>query len=355
MVVLALLTACGAPDVLDDGLRVARGGDLVVADVEVSVRDSVAGDVMVAGGAVLFTGVVGGDVLTVGGDQRLAGSAEGSVRAAGAQVRLDTEVGRNLTIAAGRVLVGRGARVTGNAYLVGGAIRLDGAVGQLVRIAGSDVVINGHVAGDVLVEARRLTLGPAAVIDGDLRYRLSRGEDMVVEAGARVEGQVLPLGRRPGAWIRWALRGLRILGFLIAGVIVVGLLPGLSLAAERRIRVRPFASFGGGLLVLLLVPVLLALLAITIIGVPLAVYLALVYLAPIVVALWLGRLLLSASAYPERGELVVAFLVGGVILGLLGLIPYAGLVLRGLTTILGAGAFAVALWEGAVEVESRRA
>jgi cytoskeletal protein CcmA (bactofilin family) len=356
----SLLVGCRPPGTIEEGLSVRRGGDLVAADLEVVVRDSIPGDVMVAGGTTRFTGTAGGDLLAAGGSHRLAGSTAGSVRAAGADVRLDTEVGRNITLAGGTVVVGRGARVGGNAYLTGGRVRLEGSVDRLVRIAGADVVVDGPVAGDVLVEAGRLRLGPAAAVEGDLRYRLSRGEELVLDLGSRVEGEVVALGRRPGGWVPWAFRVLRVLAFLLAGVVMVALLPGLTLASEQRVRARPLASFGLGIGVLLLVPILLFLLAIIIIGLSLALvgaalYAVTVYLAPVVVALWLGRLLLRGSSYPERGELVLAFLAGGILVGVLGVLPYVGIPVTLLATVLGLGAFGVALWEGALRAETTRA
>jgi hypothetical protein len=86
-----------------------------------------------------------------------------------------------------------------------------------------------------------------------------------------------------------------------------------------------------------------------------ALYGASVYLAPILVGVWLGLVLRSrSSAYAGRGELVGAFLLGGLILGLLGLIPYAGWAIHLLVAVLGLGAMIVALWEGAVETRLAR-
>ncbi len=349
------VTACRPPVAVDDGVRVHRGGDLVIANVQVMVRDSVAGDVMVAGSAVTFAGEAGGDVLSAGGNQRLGGTAMGSLRAAGGQVRVDMDVGRNATLAGGLVVLGPDSRVAGNAYLVGGSVLVRGSVDQLVRIGARDAVIDGTVAGDVLVESGTLRLGPGAAIEGDLRYRLGRGEELVLEEGAHVGGEILPLSTRPGAWARWALRVVRVLGFLLAGLVVVLLLPRLTLAAERRLGTRPLASLGLGIGLLVLVPLLLVVLAVTIVGLPLAgVVLAMAgvaaYLAPLIPALWLGRVLLSGSSRPERGELAMAFLAGGVILALLALVPYAGPVVRIIGTMIGLGALVIALWEGAVEV-----
>lgn len=353
--------ACDAPEPVDTGVAVLRGGDMVAARRDVVVRDSIEGDLMAAGANVRFSGTVGGDILAAGGTHVLGGAAAGSVRAAGGYVLLGTAADRNVTVVGGTVVVHRRAQVGGNAYLAGRTVRVEGQVGQLVRIVGATVVLNGPIAGDVLVEARRLELGPEAVIEGDLRYRLGRGQEATVHPGARVDGAVLTLPARRVGWVPWALRLYWVAAFLLAGAVVVALFPVLTLAGEVRVRARPLASLVLGIALLLVVPLLLAALAITVVGLPLALvglalYAVSVYLAPVVVGVWLGRVLRSRpSSYPDRGELIGSFLLGGVIVGLIGLVPYVGVAILLLATILGLGAMAVALWEGAVRTDARRA
>jgi hypothetical protein len=367
MLALAVLAAgggvilsCRAPGPIDEGVAVFRGGDLVAVHREMVVRDTVSGDVMAVGSEIRFTGAAGGDLLTAGRTHILAGATAGSVRAAGAHVLLGTAVERNVTVAGRTVVVDRRSRIRGNAYLAGGTIRMEGRVGRLLRMMGGTVVLNGTVGGDVLVEAWRLELGPDAVIEGDLRYRLGRGQEAVVHPRARVEGNVIGLPGHHTRWIPWALRLFWLVGFLFAGIVVVALLPGLTRAGELRIRVRPLISFLVGLAMLVVAPLLIVALAITVIGLPVALvaaalYAVSVYLAPILVGVWLGLVLRSrSSAYAGRGELVGAFLLGGLILGLLGLIPYAGWAIHLLVAVLGLGAMIVALWEGAVETRPAR-
>lgn len=353
--------ACRAPDPIDEGVAVFRGGDLVAVHRDMTVRDTVSGDVMAAGAEIRFTGAAGGDLLTAGRTHVLAGAVAGSVRAAGSYILLGTAVERNVTLAGGTVVVDRRSGIRGNAYLMGRTVRLEGSVGRLARIVGGDIVLNGTVRGDVLVEARRLELGPDAVIEGDLRYRLARGEDAVVHPRASVVGSVIAFPAHQTRWIPWGLRLFWLLGFLFAGIVVIALLPGLTRSGELRIRARPVTSFLVGFLMLLVAPLFIAAVAITVIGVPLALvgaalYAVSIYLAPILVGVWLGLLLRSRSSeYTGRGGLIGAFLLGGLILGLLGFIPYAGWAIWLLVATFGLGALVVALWQGAVRTEGRPA
>lgn len=358
-VVAAIVTgalACGSPVTDPEGVSARRGGDLVATGSEVLARDSVPGDVLAAGGDVRFNGHAGGDVLAAGGNVVISGLVRGSVRAAAGNLEIHSDVGRNVTLAGGNVVLERGGAVAGNAYLAGGAIRVAGTVHQLVRAAGRNVVLDGTIEGDVHVESDDLRVGPAAVIRGDLRYRLDRDGTAEIDPAAVIEGELIELEPRRPHWLIAGLRWLRIAAFLFAGVVVVALMPRAAATAAATLRRRPAASFGFGLLWFLILPVALLTVAATLIGVPIAlvgaaIHLSLAYLAPVVVALWIGALVLRQGG-SDRGALVLAFLLGGVILALIGLIPYAGWAVRLLATVFGLGALAVMAWDGSYRTDS---
>ncbi|MEJ2679765.1 MAG: polymer-forming cytoskeletal protein, partial [Gemmatimonadota bacterium] len=221
-------------------------------------------------------------------------------------------------------------------------------VDHLVRAAGREVMLNGRVGGDVHVECERLRVGPQAVIEGDLRYRLAKGGTADIDPGARITGQVIALEPKASNWFGRVLRFLLMLGFLVAGLAAVVALPGATATAEARMRARPAAAFGLGLAWLIHVPIAIAVVCITVIGVPLgfivlALYLVSVYLAGVVVALWIGRLFLRRRADRDRTGLALAFLVGGIVLLVLGLIPWLGTIIRIVASVFGLGGMALVM------------
>lgn len=348
MVVFGLATAAGCGDGGsrgEEGQRMRWGGDLLGSGGELSVPDSVTGDVIVAGGEIAFSGVAGGDYLGAGGRQELGGRIAGDVRAAGGELALTGEVGRNVTAAGGQVEIGDGAVIRGNVYLAGQALHVAGAVDGSLRAAGQTVVLDGTIAGSVDVRGGSLRVGPRARIAGDLTYRVP-AEDVVIDPGAQIAGRVI--GRTPGRRPPVGLfRALWMIGFLVAGMAVVALFPGAADAAEASLRARPAASLGFGLLWVVVVPIGAAVLALTAVGLPLALiigalYLISVYLGRAVLAVWLGRLLLRGSERPGRGGLVLAFFLGAVVLLLLGIVPVLGGLLGVVATLLGLGALVLA-------------
>lgn len=351
---LVLLAGCqpAAFETIDQAVHVRRGGDIVAAGRLVVVDDSVPGDVMAAAGDIRFGGDAGGDFLGGAGNLQLAGRLGGSLRAGGGNVEIATDVERNATVAGGQVVLEPAGHIHGNGYFAGGTIRLEGAVDQLVRADGRDVTLNGPIGGDVHVECESLRVGPNASINGDLRYRLAKGGRADIDPGARITGQVIALQPKATNRISDVVRFLLMLGFLAAGLVAVAVLPGAAATAEARLRIRPGAAFGLGLAWLFLVPVAIAVVCITVIGIPLgligiALYLVSVYLARVVVGVWIGRLLLRRRNGRGRGDLALAFLVGGIALLLLGLIPWIGTAITIVACIFGLGAVALTLGRGA--------
>ncbi|MEJ2187169.1 MAG: polymer-forming cytoskeletal protein [Gemmatimonadota bacterium] len=351
--IVLLVAACqpAAFEAVDQAVHVRRGGDVIAVGQMVVVNDSVPGDVMAAAGDIRFDGTAGGDLLGAAANLNLAGRLAGSLRVAGGNVRVATDVGRNVTAAGGQVILEPAGHVRGNGYLTGGTIQLDGTVDHLVRAAGRDVVLNGLVGGDVHVESEHLRVGPDAVINGDLRYRLARGGTADIDPGSRVTGRIIALPPETGGWAGGVVRFLLMLGFLVAGLATVVVLPGAAATAEVRLRTRPGAAFGLGLAWLVLVPIAIVMVCITVIGVPLglvaaALYLISVYLARAVVAVWIGRLILRRGSEHDRTGLALAFLTGGIVLLVLGLIPWVGKIITILTCIFGLGAMALTMARG---------
>ncbi len=337
-IVAASLVGCigGGPE-----RRLVKNGEdlIVLGSTMIYPADSIAGDVIVAGGEFTFTGSAGGDYLGAGGRQTIGGRIHGSIRAAGGEVHAMGAADRNATIAGGNVTLDSTGVVAGNTYIVGGNIAINGAVRGSLMASGGKVVVNGPVGRDVDVSAGELHLGPHAQIAGNLRYRVPK-DKVTIDRAARVSGTTtaLPVSKRPG------VRGiLWVLGFFLAGVVVVALFPGFTSDAADILPLRPVRSALVGLGWAVLVPCAIVIATITVIGLPLAIITAALYMVVLVLsdvpfALWLGRLLLGARAGIGRQGALLNFFVGGIVLLVLGLVPVVGKFVMIIASILGFGA-----------------
>lgn len=349
----AFLSACGEENATGgESLLLRPNGDLLAAGGAVQLSESVTGDAMLVGGSVEYSGDVGGSYLGAGGQQEIRGTMAGSGRVVGGTILFGASVGRNVTLAGGSVELLQGAVVDRNAYLAGNLVRVGGTVHGDLYAGASEVVLDGTIDGDVRVEADQLVIGPSARIRGDLRYRVGM-QPASIDSGATIGGDVEVLPPRdeigPGAVTTYVLR---VVAFILFGGVMVALFPDGALRTVKAVRLRPVAALGLGLLWAIAVPIIALVTAVTVVGVPLAltlaaIYAASIYLAPAVPAMWLGDLLISTRDDSGNPNRLKAFLLGGPLVGIAILLPWAGLVLRLVAGLLGLGAMAMVLGDHA--------
>lgn len=315
------------------------GEDVLVSGSMASVTDSVPGDAILAGREVLFSGAAGGDYLGAGGVQAIGGRIHGSIRAAGGDIHVTAAADRNATIAGGNVTLDSIAVIGRNAYFIGGALQVNGTVRGGLLASGGTVTLNGVVGRDVEISGGELLVGPHAQIAGNLRYRVPAGK-VHIDAAARISGTVtaLPVSKGRGVWY-W----LWMLGFLVAGAVAVALSPRFMAEAAEILPQRPFRAALVGLGWAILVPFAIVLAGITIIGLPLALLTAALYLVVLSLCsvpfdIWLGQRILGARAGTGRQGALLNFLVGGFLLFVVGIIPVLGPVVAGIAGLLGLGA-----------------
>jgi hypothetical protein len=242
----------------------------------------------------------------------------------------------------------------------------DEVVDKAVAVGGS-VTIAGRVRRDAVAVGGSVTLQPGARVEGDA---VAVGGVVSVEEGASLEGDNVSAGgtipTMIGSMTRWAVGGRphvrSMFGFasrLTRTVLLLAIALLITLAFPGQVtRVRAFlvsrpglSSLGGIALLLGFVP-LCAVLAVTIIGIPLipvAVMLlvALLLFGFTVFAGWLGEKL---PFLRENKTPLKAVAVGGAVLVIVGLIPWFGTLVLVLAALVSAGATLLSRFGRALEV-----
>ncbi|HKN59080.1 MAG TPA: hypothetical protein VJV97_09520 [Gemmatimonadaceae bacterium] len=339
---LATTAACVRPRPENQVMRL--GDDFLASGSTPLLRDSIPGDAILAGGDVTFSGYTGGDYVGAGGRQGISGRVHGSLRAAGGHVAVYATVDRNATIGGGDVIVDSSAVIGRNAYLIGGNLRVYGAVRGGLLATGGKVEINGVIGQDVEVASGTLLIGPRAQIAGNLRYRV-KGE-VHIDPAAHIAGKVtaLPVSKGPGpfSWL-WTA------GVLLMGVVAILVVPGFIADAADRLQRRPGRAILVGIAVGILGVIAIFVAAVTVVGLPLAllasaVYLVFAALSEVPVAVWLGGRILHERTVLGRQGPILNFFIGALILLLIGIIPFVGGLVRLIATCIGFGAILMTVW-----------
>lgn len=361
-VLLALaVTAC---EIHHDGDTVARqfGSDYFGAGGTLNLTEPVAGDAFVAGGRVATAGEVAGDLVAAGGDVSVGGGIGDDLYAAGGDVRVDAIVNGNARVAGGAVTVGPATVVTGALTLSGGKVRFEGNTHGHLHATGGRVMLDGTVHGDAEVRAEDVELGPQTRIGGKLVVHAP--SQPVVPEGAEIAGGIEFHEAEVGAYfddgearehVRTVAHGvgsfLWILGVFVAGTLFTLAFPAYSTRAADWIGREPLRSLGLGFVVLVCLPILALLLLMTIVGIPLALILLLLYslllfLGWVTAALFVGRkgLELARGLRPATlGWRLGALLLAVLALWLVGQVPYVGGWITFIALLLGIGAL---VWQG---------
>lgn len=320
--------------------------DLYVASTSAKIDGTVNGDLTISTGGLLITGEVTGDVFVLSqGTVEVTGTIGGSLRGAARTVINHGSIGDDLAVAAVATqvsgTVGRDALVFGGSFKVDGEVKRD-IVGRMLTAD-----IDGKVGHDVDIAVGNLTLGPAAVIDGDLLYR--SGSDASIAATAEVGSQVARLPTRGAFGVEVVLTVATILGFfgfLFSGVVLLWLFRRTGPDAVTAVLDRPLRAAAVGVGALIVLPILVLVLMLTLVGVPVALALLVLLLlallfGPVPAVTAIGSRLLRG-----RWGLFAAFFLGAALWRLgIWLVPLVGFGLYLGALVVGLGGWLVAIWE----------
>lgn len=335
-------------------------GDLFVGGGEVLVEGDVSGNVFAAGGVVRIEGDVMKSLYSAGGQVTIAGRVERNVLAAGGNLHLRSDVGESVFVGAGQLEIAGNIgedlrasagtlRITGNVMgdvlASGGTIDLLGNVGNDLLLSGGRVNVESESIGGNFTfygQESNLTVGENVSVAGEQsvkEYAVKTTRDVKLPFSSDVAAELGAAGLI--SRLTWGI--ISAVGSILLGLVAYHLAP---VKTEKTLSyfnsaknaslsvIVGFIAFPVGIFTLIV-------LALTVVGLPLAGFLiALASIASMLatpfVGLKTGRFLLKRLG---RGKGVVVPLTLGVIfLGVLGLIPCLGFLLRMLIFFGGTGA-----------------
>ncbi len=246
-------------------------------------------------------------------------------------------------------IAGREVNVSGNitrdAFIVGETVTIEqtGVINRDLYVCASKVIINGAVNRNIYVASSEVLVGDKAYIRGDIHSTTNK---LVINETANVLGTVeyksttnvsIPEGIKTNVIaveakdetsktntidVQGKLLGL--LTIFITFVLLLLLAPGFFRKCDNnysRNAKKMFASFGIGLLVLVFLPIVSIILMITIIGVPFAFVLLLLYIIAFIIAGVVGSYVIVRTIVGENMNKFLTGVIGVVAYKLLMLVP----------------------------------
>lgn len=241
-----------------------------------------------------------------------------------------------------------------------GDMRLNGRAGEDAAAVFGNAYVNGKVRHDVLAVFGDVTLGPDAVVGGEV---VAVGGSIIRDPGAVVHGSTSeislgglghleglkiwvrkcllygrPLAFEPGLGWAWAFA----LGALALYISLALLFPAGVEKCVATLERQPGQWILASILTVLLTPVLMLVLLISLIGIGFIPFLSVglfcsALFGKAVVLAALGRRVTSFTGIGAFSHIALAVLIGGIIVLGLYVVPVLGLIVQQLTGILGLG------------------
>ncbi|MDD5103838.1 MAG: polymer-forming cytoskeletal protein [Candidatus Peribacteraceae bacterium] len=342
-------------------------GDLMTAGGTVLVKTSVMEDVFAAGGTVFVDGTIGGDLRVAGGNLVLRGTVGGDLVAGGGTVTLldGSSVKGDVVIGGGDINLG--GTVGGDVQVRGGQVRLGSIVKGDIDIQAESVTLAGSVDGSALLVAKTITLDPGARLMRGVQYWSEKGDQQFAGALSQIRGTVTfdpalrPLreqkfdgaGKMAGAGILATIIGVG--GYLLfSAALVIVLLVLLTktffMDAARFLSKKTWTSFLYGFLFFAAVPVAAFLFLISIIGIPIALFIGTMYSFAIVFAKPVTAIVLTRTVEMRRGYkwgkpmIMLVSVLFYIALKIVSLIPVVGWMICLVTILFAYGAVVATKW-----------
>jgi len=322
--------------------------DLYAAGGTVMSTSVVEGDLVAAGGTLIIGGAIKGDALLTGGDQTITAEISDDLRAVGGSLVVESKVGDDAILAGGKVLLSQNSTIGGNAWIAGGDVTVAARVSHELQVVGGNVIITGHVFGDVSIVADSLQIGDGAVIEGNVKYKSPR--EATINPNAQIVGHVNYIHTEfdkdrgmPSLFTLVTLALTAILFYL--------LFPAFSDTSSRQIDDEFWKSLGAGGAVLLLVPIIAIILMSIVIGVWVALILIAIYLVALLTGSFVGMLYISSKLtqllkwdLAIRSKRIIALLISYGIVGVVQFIPVVGGLVTLIIMLVGMGSGLLVLY-----------
>jgi len=341
--------------------------DLVVAGGNVLVKANVREDVLAAGGTVFVQGAVGGDVRIAGGNLVIGGTIGGDLVAGGGTVTLldGSSVKGDVVIGGGDINLG--GTVGGDVLVRGGRVRLGSIVKGDIDLQAEDISISGSVDGSAVLAGKTISLTPDAKLMRDVRYWSTLGEEQFATSQPQIRGTVTfdptlqPLQgkkfERAGKWTAAAIITaiIGVGGFLLLSATLVILLLVLLTKtffadSAKFLSKKTWTSFLYGFLFFAATPVAALLFLISIIGIPIALFIGFLYAFAIVFANPITAIVLAHTLQLRRGAkwgkpmIILMSVLFYLALKIVHLIPIVGWMICVVTVLFAFGAVLATKW-----------
>jgi len=253
-------------------------------------------------GSILLAGQLGNDVWAVGNTISLAGDIQDHARFLARMITINGVVSNSSILAGNSVHLTQTGRMGRDVLVFGENVIMEGNIDGNLTIFGKSVTLAGRCAGNVRVTADDIVVLPQTQITGNLIY--SAPAELVLDKGVVLHGNLIRQAEEISkaerkqliSWPSLFLQSWLFAGALCVGALMLFIFPAFLNESAVQIQNSLWKCMAVGFVAVCLVPTACFFLAISLVGLPLALLTAMAftvlsYLCKIIVALFIGTLI----------------------------------------------------------------
>jgi cytoskeletal protein CcmA (bactofilin family) len=344
--------------------------DLFAFGQTVSIKGKVNGDVCVLSQTVDITGEISGTVICVASNVKINASDVASIWAGAGTVEISGNIRNNIVVFGGNLYTEDETDVGNDILFYGGNARIDGDVKGSLKGSMGKLIIKGKFSR-VDIEADAILIKSGTLISGDLV--MGGDPEPVIEEGAEILGQTTYKRDEEEGLEEEAVFAIApIIAFFIAlfkiVVFITKIIVGIVVIALSRTYVRrivdtmyskPWPCLGWGFVGLIVIPAAVIILLAILIGYPFAIvgiyfYTIMFYMASIFAGMVIGEKIIRLFKKEGDISLYLSFIIGMVILLILGFIPVIGFIVKIIVLVSGSGMFLLGSWNLIKEIRAKK-
>lgn len=353
-----------------------RNNDSYVLGENVTVQSFIKGDLVAIANFVRIKSDILEDLIVISDELELFSMVKDDALVLARQVDLDAQImgdfmdaGMNLRLARGAVvhgdLVFAGSRldiygnVKGNLIAYAGTVNIQGNVDGHIHVEGGDVIISGNIGKNAVIMADSIRLDKSARFLGDVDYFSQEGAVDFTPCLTDGKSEFRPELGEEYSWRNWSDNSwapeigwkfgissyiISLLSGLFTIFIWLLLFPNRFRHAAGRLSMAPVSSIGLGFLYVLFVPVLIFLLVISIVGIPLSLFVGFFYLFTILFSRTFAAVLIAMYIDSKFDRVLqvgwLALIAFGIFLfaKMLGFLPVLGWAINIIISVAALGA-----------------
>lgn len=325
------------------------GEDKINFNDIVVISEDIEGDLITGGSTVTVNGDIGGDLLVMAGTATISGNIGGNVIAFVGQLTIEGDIGGKLVFGGGSATIN--SDVTGDVYMGAGIVNLNGTFGDDVRVGVGQLMLNGTVVGDLTASVGEYEKTDESVVTGSesIVYEENVPKTKVDLDTSGIESTMKDIASQ-FTMVRIFTRTLKIIGWVLVAMLVVAIMPVKTEEVLKKLNKGEnwMVGFGVGLVVLIVAPILGLILAVSVIGIPIAMLgvvglIFIGFISGVIMKIWVGHQTLKLLGQ-EMPDYYLACIVGVVIVELISFIPCLGGLIKCALMLVALGAFIMMKW-----------